>query len=105
MNALMYFGPRIFEVGGPSTGGMPADYFQNVMNLVNFLATFPAIVLTERIGRRRLLLGGAAGMALSCLAIASGSHHAQIPVDELLPGAALVPSDSESLAGVATSIA
>lgn len=79
MNALMYFGPRIFESAGPSSGGEGADYFQNVLNFVNFLATIPALVLTEHLGRRRLLLVGAVGMALSCLVLASSSAPRPLP--------------------------
>lgn len=61
MNAFMYFGPRIFEMMGAS----PIRY-QVLMNLVNFIATFPAIFFSDSFGRRILLIAGAIVCTLSC---------------------------------------
>ena len=38
MNAFMYFGPRVFQ-----DIGFDPVRFQTISNLVNFLATFPAL--------------------------------------------------------------
>lgn len=62
MNAFMYFGPRIFRELGFSE-----NKFQTINNLVNFLSTFPAIFVADRLGRRFLLIWSALGMTVSCL--------------------------------------
>ena len=66
MNVLMYYGPRIFEQLGAS-----GFLFAALSGVVNFLATFPAIVLVDRVGRTVLLRWSAVGMALSCFVLAS----------------------------------
>lgn len=58
MNAMMYFGPRIFEAAG-----LPGTSTQTVSNSVNFFATFLAIYLADSRGRASLLTWGAGGMA------------------------------------------
>lgn len=64
MNAFMYFGPRIFRIFG-----LAPNKFQTINNLVNFLSTFPALLLADRYGRRGLLVWSAAGMTLACFAM------------------------------------
>merc|ERR1719321_308760 len=64
MNAIMYFGSRIFK-----TLGLRMNVFQTVTNAVNFLSTFPAIYLADRCGRRMLLMLGAVGMAMACAVV------------------------------------
>lgn len=66
MNAFMYFGPRIFK-----TLGLNENVFQTMNNAVNFIASFPAIFLADRCGRRPLLLGGAFGMLFACVFMGS----------------------------------
>jgi len=66
MNAFMYFGPRVFIGAGFR---MKANIFQTILTAVNFAATFPALVLADRCGRRVLLCLGAAGMALACVVL------------------------------------
>lgn len=63
MNAFMYFGPRVFIEAGFT---LDANVFQTILTGVNFVATFPALFLADRCGRRVLLCCGAAGMALAC---------------------------------------
>ncbi|CAE7234353.1 ywtG [Symbiodinium natans] len=64
MNALMYFGPRIFR-----TLGLQENTFQAVNNAVNCLSTLPSLYLADRCGRRCLLIWGAKGMICSCCII------------------------------------
>jgi len=71
MNAFMYFGPSIF-----TSFGYSGTLFQMITNGVNFLMTFPALFLVETVGRRLLLMVGAAGMALSSLCLAGLGHFA-----------------------------
>lgn len=61
MNAFMYFGPRLF-----ASLNFNANLMQTITNLVNFLATFPALVMADRCGRRSLLVSSAAGMCIAC---------------------------------------
>merc|ERR1712157_544498 len=51
MNAFMYFGPKIFN-----GIGFDGNLFTSINNFVNFLSTFPAILLADIAGRRTLLL-------------------------------------------------
>eukprot|EP00930_Biecheleria_cincta_P033936 TRINITY_DN23486_c0_g1_i1.p1 TRINITY_DN23486_c0_g1~~TRINITY_DN23486_c0_g1_i1.p1 ORF type:complete len:437 (+),score=75.76 TRINITY_DN23486_c0_g1_i1:192-1502(+) len=62
MNAFMYFGPKIFE-----SIRFKKNQFTTINNSVNFVATFPAILLSDRAGRCTLLLCSGIGMSLSCL--------------------------------------
>lgn len=61
MNCFMYFGPRVFR-----SFGLPVNIVQTSMNGLNFLATFPAVLLADRCGRRLLLASSAAGMIVAC---------------------------------------
>lgn len=75
MNALMYFGPRIFR-----SLSLEENTFQAVNNAVNCLSTLPALYLADRCGRRGLLIWGATGMICACCVIATvgsfASHEA-----------------------------
>jgi sugar porter (SP) family MFS transporter len=62
MNAFMYFGPKIFEAIG-----FDKNKFTVINNFVNFLSTFPAILLADRAGRRALMLWSSIGMTASCV--------------------------------------
>merc|ERR1712238_104251 len=62
MNAFMYFGPKIFEAIG-----FDKNAFTTINNLVNFLATFPAVLLADRVGRRSLMLSSSIGMSIACI--------------------------------------
>merc|ERR1712187_939857 len=62
MNAFMYFGPQIF-----SSIGFSKNLFTTINNLVNFLSTFPAVLLADYVGRRTLLLCSSVGMTMSCV--------------------------------------
>jgi len=61
MNAFMYFGPKIFEAIG-----FDKNAFTTINNFVNFVSTFPAILLADVAGRRSLMLFSAIGMTLAC---------------------------------------
>jgi len=61
MNAFMYFGPKIFE-----SIGFDKNMFTTINNFVNFLASFPAVFLADRAGRRQLMIWSALGMTLAC---------------------------------------
>lgn len=64
INVIMYFAPRLFEYMGFSK-----DTASTVPTLisafVNVIATFPALYLVDRLGRRKLLVSGGLLMAIS----------------------------------------
>jgi len=61
MNAFMYFGPKIF-----ASIGFSKNVFTTINNFVNFLSTFPAVMLADHAGRRSLMLWSSVGMTLAC---------------------------------------
>jgi MFS family permease len=65
INAVFYYLPTIFAEAG---GSQNAAFRQAVLvGLVNLVMTFVAIWLIDRVGRKPLLLVGAAGMTISLL--------------------------------------
>ena len=67
INFIFYYGPTFF------TRLNLTDPFiiQVIMNTVNVVSTIPGMILVESLGRRRILMLGAAGMAVSQLVVAS----------------------------------
>lgn len=73
INTVIYYAPMIFEFAGFKTASN-AILATGVIGVVNVLATFVAIWLVDRVGRRPLLLYGIAGMVIS-LALLGASFH------------------------------
>ena len=74
INAVFYYLPTIFSQAG---GGTNAAFKQAVIvGLVNLGMTFVAIKWIDRLGRKPLLVIGAAGMAVSLLTCAGAFHNA-----------------------------
>ena len=65
INAIMYYGPSIFEKAGLQFGDSLGG--QVVIGAINVLFTFIAILTVDRLGRRPLILIGTAGLLLSLL--------------------------------------
>ncbi len=63
INAIIYYGPRIFESAGFVSGN--ALLFQVVIGIINVLFTFVAITSADKYGRKTLLLGGLTGIIIS----------------------------------------
>ncbi len=93
INAVFFYAPMIFEQSGIGTD---AAFLQAVLvGLVNLLFTIVAIACVDRIGRRRLLLLGVSGVAVSMFVIAWGFYDA---VYVLTPSAAsAVTADTSML--------
>ncbi|WP_339921977.1 sugar porter family MFS transporter [uncultured Cyclobacterium sp.] len=67
VNAVLYYGPSIFEQSGLSGGD--ALYYQVMVGIVNVLTTILALFIIDRVGRKKLVYFGVSGMVLSLLLI------------------------------------
>lgn len=67
-NAIIYYAPKIFSQLG-LTGGTSSLLATGVYGIVNTLSTLPALFLIDRVGRRPLLLCGAAGTFISLVVV------------------------------------
>lgn len=66
VNFIIYYGTLFFK-----TAGVEDPFLATIIvNVVAFISTIPGLYLVEKMGRRNLLLIGAAGMALSQLILA-----------------------------------
>jgi SP family galactose:H+ symporter-like MFS transporter len=72
MNVVMYYAPRIFEGMGYNTESQM--WFAAIVGLVNVLATFIAIGLVDRLGRRPILYIGFTVMALGLGIVGTMMH-------------------------------
>ncbi|KAJ5536542.1 hypothetical protein N7513_009728 [Penicillium frequentans] len=70
INAINYYAPFIFEDMG-FTGNSEDLLATGVVGVVEFLATIPAVLLVDKIGRKKILITGAIGMAV-CHFIVAG---------------------------------
>src|ERR1039457_3150346 len=78
INAVFYYLPTIFVQAG---GGINAAFWQAVLvSLVNLGMTFVAIWLVDRLGRKPLLVIGAAGMAASLLTCSWAFHNSNYQI-------------------------
>ncbi len=67
VNAVLYYGPTIFESTGLSSGD--SLYYQVFVGLVNMLTTIVAIMIIDKIGRKKLVYFGVSGMIICLLLI------------------------------------
>lgn len=68
VNAVLYYGPTIFEDAGLSAGD--SLFYQIMVGAVNTLTTVAALFLIDRVGRKQLVYWGVSGMIVSLLLIA-----------------------------------
>lgn len=69
VNAVLYYGPSIFENAGLSGGD--SLYYQVLVGLVNTLTTVLALVIIDKVGRKKLVYYGVSGMIVTLLLIGS----------------------------------
>ncbi|MFV0545064.1 MAG: sugar porter family MFS transporter [Bacteroides sp.] len=67
VNAVLYYGPSIFEEAGLSGGD--SLYYQVLVGLVNTLTTVLALVIIDKVGRKKLVYYGVSGMIIALLLI------------------------------------
>ena len=68
VNAVLYYGPSIFEKSGLSNGD--SLFYQVLVGTVNMLTTVLALVIIDKVGRKKLVYYGVSGMILSLILIA-----------------------------------
>lgn len=68
VNAVLYYGPSIFEDAGLSGGD--SLFYQVLVGLVNTLTTILALVIIDKVGRKKLVYYGVTGMVISLILIA-----------------------------------
>ncbi|TKC09670.1 sugar porter family MFS transporter [Pedobacter frigoris] len=68
VNAVLYYGPTIFEKIGLS--GDDSLLYQVIVGLVNVLTTILAVFIIDRVGRKKLVYLGVSGMVIFLLLIA-----------------------------------
>ncbi|MBQ8501941.1 MAG: sugar porter family MFS transporter [Bacteroides sp.] len=68
VNAVLYYGPSIFEQAG--LGGGDALFYQIIVGLVNTLTTILAVFIIDKVGRKKLVYFGVTGMILFLVLIA-----------------------------------
>ena len=67
VNAVLYYGPSIFENAGLSGGD--SLFYQILVGLVNTLTTVLALVIIDKVGRKKLVYYGVSGMIVSLILI------------------------------------
>lgn len=67
VNAVLYYGPKIFEDSGLSSGD--SLFYQVLVGLVNSVTTVIALLIIDRVGRKKLVYWGVSGMIMALLAI------------------------------------
>ena len=67
VNAVLYYGPSIFEKAGLSGGD--ALFSQVLVGFVNAVTTVIAIFIIDKVGRKKLVYYGVSGMVISLLLI------------------------------------
>jgi SP family arabinose:H+ symporter-like MFS transporter len=67
VNAVLYYGPTIFKNSGLSEGD--SLFYQVLVGLVNALTTVLALMIIDKVGRKKLVYYGVSGMIISLLLI------------------------------------
>lgn len=67
VNAVLYYGPTIFERNGLSSGD--SLFYQSLIGVVNVVTTIIAMFIIDKVGRKKLVYFGVTGMILMLLLI------------------------------------
>lgn len=74
INAVIYYGPRIFELAGVTTH-TSAIFATFLVAIMNVIGTVVGILLVDRVGRKLLLYVGVSGMTIALFALSWGFSH------------------------------
>ena len=86
VNAVLYYGPSIFQQTGLSQGD--SMFYQVIVGLVNFGSTVLAMAVIDKIGRKKLVYYGVSGMIISLLLI--GFYFTLNKVSNVIPPVTLL---------------
>ena len=67
VNAVLYYGPSIFMDNGLSSGD--SLFYQVLVGLVNAVTTVIALIIIDKVGRKKLVYWGVSGMIISLVSI------------------------------------
>jgi sugar porter (SP) family MFS transporter len=67
VNAVLYYGPTIFKGSGLSSGD--SLFYQVLVGLVNMLTTILALIIIDKVGRKKLVYWGVSGMIIALVLI------------------------------------
>lgn len=67
VNAVLYYGPTIFKDSGLSSGD--SLFYQVLVGLVNMLTTVLALIIIDKVGRKKLVYWGVSGMIIALVLI------------------------------------
>jgi len=67
VNAVLYYGPAIFEESGLSKGD--SLFYQVMVGIVNMGTTVIALLIIDKVGRKKLVYWGVSGMIISLVLI------------------------------------
>jgi sugar porter (SP) family MFS transporter len=67
VNAVLYYGPTIFKESGLSSGD--SLFYQVLVGLVNMLTTVLALIIIDKVGRKKLVYWGVSGMIITLIFI------------------------------------
>ena len=73
INAIIYYSPTIFKIAGFNSN-KDVLFITIFIGLINFLMTFVAIALSDKVGRKPLLYFGLSGMFLSLIVLSIVFH-------------------------------
>jgi sugar porter (SP) family MFS transporter len=74
INAILYYAPRIFALSGLTNSD---SMFQSILiGVTNGIFTILGLMLIDRVGRKKLLIAGSAGMSV-CLALVARTFYSQ----------------------------
>jgi len=74
INAILYYAPRIFELSGLTNSD---SMFQSILiGVTNGIFTILGLTLIDRVGRKKLLITGSAGMSV-CLGLVAKTFYTQ----------------------------
>ena len=82
INVMMYYAPDVFKSTG--MGNDSAIYYTMIMGMVNLIFVTVSILFVDKVGRRKLMIFGPAGMGffMFCISVAyfTGNFTGMLPL-------------------------